>query len=631
MNRQTAANSHPQNDWTLTDLLIGLIAFHKAGMSRLLINEKEIVMTIQTIPLNTIKPSKDNPRKTINGDTIEELAVSIANDGLLQNLVVLKPKGKKRTYSIICGERRYRALIILVEQGKLPKDFLVPVEVMDNISEQDIHRIATVENLQREDMSPLDEADAVAALLQDGMTLDDVVSQTGISAATIKRRLALSGLCEEARETLSRGEITLSQAEALTLGTEQQQRELIEGGLERGSASQIKDWLTDEKASVSLALFDKELYDGTFTSDLFAHDETTYFDDAQQFMDLQMKAVEELAGRYQSDGFEPVEIVEGYSYSSWQYREATDDEKGGVVLQVHYSGRVEVHEGIIHRDLDTQTAEETSDNPFVEKKPKPHYSNPVREYIAMHKSIAVQSALLDNPRIAKEVAVVQFICGQNGLGKVSRLAHKCHPYFAESETPPRGFKRIDEIASELLSVLGQSNDKYPPYSVLLPKYGDGSESRWYKAVKTLTDEDLDRLHLLLTILTFGQYGSNLDTDEESFFNLVAKDLDMDMREYWVPDNDFLTRRAVPQLLQIVTETGTSHLFGTVGGHKKSDIVRMLATHFETVSELENPSDAELKVKGWLPEAFGFPAIDPDQKQVVPEIEEEDEEPLAMAA
>ena len=65
-------------------------------------------------------------------------------------------------------------------------------------------------------------------LVHKGVTLDDVVAQTGLSATTIKRRLALNGLCKEAKAVLTKGEITLSQAEALTLGSDEAQRSIIE-------------------------------------------------------------------------------------------------------------------------------------------------------------------------------------------------------------------------------------------------------------------------------------------------------------------------------------------------------------------------------------------------------------------
>ncbi len=74
-------------------------------------------MAFQTLRLKQIKASDANPRSIFNDESIAELAQSIKADGLLQNLVVLKPKGKKKTYQIISGERRYRALSLLQEQG----------------------------------------------------------------------------------------------------------------------------------------------------------------------------------------------------------------------------------------------------------------------------------------------------------------------------------------------------------------------------------------------------------------------------------------------------------------------------------------------------------------------------------
>ena len=315
---------------------------------------------METLPLSKLRPCNANPRRSFDAVTIEGLSRSIKTDGLLQNLVVAKPDGKQRKYTIISGERRYRALCLLVANGDLAKDTPVPVIIRDGLSEEETHRIATVENIQRENLPPLEEAEAVTALLRDGMTLADVASQTGLSESTIKRRLALSGLCDEAKAALAKSIIGLAQAEALTLGSEAQQHDLIAEGLERVSPSQIKHWLTDEKVNVTAALFAKEKYTGTYTSDLFADAETTYFDDLEQFWVLQEAAIEERAEKYKAEGFDPVEIVEGYGYARWQYRPAREDEKGGVVIQQHNSGLVEIHEGIVNLELDRATAEATA-------------------------------------------------------------------------------------------------------------------------------------------------------------------------------------------------------------------------------------------------------------------------------
>ena len=335
-------------------------------------------MTLQTLKLSQITPSANNPRNTFDDASIAGLAQSIKQDGLLQNLVVFKPKGKKKNYEIISGERRYRSLYLLQQNGDLAEDYEVAVEIREGLTKDEKLRLATVENLQREDMHPMDEAEAIALLLGSGENIDDVSAKTGLSLGVIKRRVALADLCDEAKTALRADEITLSQAEALTIGSHQQQKELIEDGLGNHNASQIKGWLTDEKANVAMAIFDRELYTGTYSNDLFATEDTTYFDDVEQFLSLQEQAIENLKADYKSQGFEPVELVDGYSFNRWQYRDADteDGEKGGVVIQLYNNGRVELHEGLVDKALDRKTKEETAGNPFVETKPKPTYNRP---------------------------------------------------------------------------------------------------------------------------------------------------------------------------------------------------------------------------------------------------------------
>src|SRR6516162_5061903 len=185
-------------------------------------------MTLQSIPLSAILPPQANPRSAIDPAGIESLAASIQADGLLQNLVVTPVKGKKTRYRIISGERRYQALKLLEERGTLTKDYEVPADIRLHLSEHDTLRLATVENLLRENLPPLDEAQAFATLLQQGAAIEDVSAQTGVSLSTIKRRLALTSLCDEAQQALTGGAITLAEAEALTLGSHDAQRDLLE-------------------------------------------------------------------------------------------------------------------------------------------------------------------------------------------------------------------------------------------------------------------------------------------------------------------------------------------------------------------------------------------------------------------
>jgi hypothetical protein len=89
-------------------------------------------MTIQTIPLQSIQPTQGNPRSVIEGAALEGLAASIRQDGLLQNLVVSRSKGRR--YRIVSGERRYCALKLLQERGEIAGDYPVPVEIRNNRS-----------------------------------------------------------------------------------------------------------------------------------------------------------------------------------------------------------------------------------------------------------------------------------------------------------------------------------------------------------------------------------------------------------------------------------------------------------------------------------------------------------------
>lgn len=122
-------------------------------------------MTTQILKLNQIEQVDSNPRKTFDEQSLEGLAQSILTDGLLQNLVVAKPKGKKKKHPIICGERRFRALKLLLERGDIDKDYEVAVEIKEGLNDDEILRMATVENVQRENLPPLEEAQAIATLI----------------------------------------------------------------------------------------------------------------------------------------------------------------------------------------------------------------------------------------------------------------------------------------------------------------------------------------------------------------------------------------------------------------------------------------------------------------------------------
>ena len=170
---------------------------------------------IETLPLREIEPDPCQPRKTFDDETLAELSASIAEHGLLQPIAVRpKPSGG---YLIVAGERRWRA-------SRMAGLTEVPVIVKDVTDEQAME-LALVENLQREDLNPIEEAEGYRVLTEQyGMTQDECAQRVGKSRPTVANALRLLGLTEPVRAMVEDGRLSAGHARALlTLGSKQQQ------------------------------------------------------------------------------------------------------------------------------------------------------------------------------------------------------------------------------------------------------------------------------------------------------------------------------------------------------------------------------------------------------------------------
>jgi len=578
---------------------------------------------LQSVSLSALQPAAANPRRKIDRKAIEGLAASIKTDGVLHNLVV-SPVGKGRTqrFQIVSGSRRFEALRLLQERGELPEDFTVAVEIRDDLSKDDTLRIAAVENLQRQNLTPLEEAGALTKLLHKGVTLDDVVAQTGLSATTIKRRLALNNVCREAKAALTKGLLTLSQAESLTLGSDEAQTRIVEqitGGGDY-TADEIRAALLDDRPTVALAIFPPEKYTGTITTDLFAEDETSYFDDAEQFFRLQKEAVEELRKHHEASAAW-VTVTEEYRLSDWQYRKARKNQKGGVLINLSPSGAVEVREGLVRPKIEKETAEAIAENPIAPVKVKAAYSAPLCRYIAHHKTAAVAEILLASPRTAQEVLIVRTL-------KSFRL-HDAFPTLGKESEPQSAYRVLEEQARCFASKLGFAIEEAESvWSSFPPQFTE--ELALYEAVRGLSDHDLAGLQTLLAALSFGQGNCDRLDTSDSLFNRVARDLSVDMKNHWRPDAAFFGKRNREQLVGIAKECGYADGNGSLGSYKKAELTSSLVRHFVNAHSTAEPTEAQRKAREWLPEAMLFPAVDAnapaeveDEADSVDEITEED--------
>ena len=162
---------------------------------------------ITTLPLREIEPDPDQPRKNFEAEPLNELAESIAENGLLQPIAVRHNKAGTG-YTIIAGERRWRACRIagLAE---------VPVVIRD-VNDEQAMELALVENLQREDLDPVEEATGIRELMtRCGLTQEQAAQKLGKSRSALANSLRLLNLPENVLELLKSGFINIGHAKVI--------------------------------------------------------------------------------------------------------------------------------------------------------------------------------------------------------------------------------------------------------------------------------------------------------------------------------------------------------------------------------------------------------------------------------
>jgi ParB family transcriptional regulator, chromosome partitioning protein len=168
------------------------------------INTEEKKEITNQLPIKLLEPNPKQPRANFDEVALEELTASIREKGVLQPLLV-RPRGKR--YEIVAGERRWRAA------GRAGLE-QVPV-VIRELTDRETLEIALIENLQREDLSALEEAKAYNQLLELGTTQDEVAKAVGKARSTITNALRLLQLTKDAQLALEDGSISPGHARAI--------------------------------------------------------------------------------------------------------------------------------------------------------------------------------------------------------------------------------------------------------------------------------------------------------------------------------------------------------------------------------------------------------------------------------
>ena len=172
----------------------------------------------ENLRLSDIEPRHDQPRKTFEREALETLADSIATYGVLQPIIV-RENSDFGTYEIIAGERRFRA-------AKMAGLTEIPAVIFDG-DDLKAAQVALIENVQRENLNPVEEALGYGALIEKfGLTQDQVAKQVGKSRSAVTNMLRLLDLPDEVLEMLKSGDLSVGHAKAL-LGLDTEDEEKI--------------------------------------------------------------------------------------------------------------------------------------------------------------------------------------------------------------------------------------------------------------------------------------------------------------------------------------------------------------------------------------------------------------------
>ena len=163
---------------------------------------------VRMVPIESLRPNPDQPRKIFDREDLEELAASIRDKGVLQPILVRTQPGEDGAWQIIAGERRWRA----AQLARLTEAPII-IKEMDDVA---VFEVAIIENVQRTDLNPLEEADAYRLLMERfGRTQDAVAGVVGKSRSHVANTLRLLQLPEEVLHHVRTGKLSAGHARAL--------------------------------------------------------------------------------------------------------------------------------------------------------------------------------------------------------------------------------------------------------------------------------------------------------------------------------------------------------------------------------------------------------------------------------
>ncbi len=520
------------------------------------------------VPFNRLRASPLNPRKTFDHGDLMELAGSLHAQGMLQPVTARPDPENPGGYEVVIGGRRLRAAELLVDDGHWSEDHGIPATIRD-LDDLAALAMATAENVQREDMHPLEEAEAFLELRKRGQSTAEIAATIGKTQRWVQERLRIAeSLTSDCKERFLDGILSLAEARELSRGPAQVQQAVlakVKQQKEYGypcDAGTVRHIMTDPFPPVTAAIFDRALYDGEIIAAGDEVDEADdaggetegeadpeYFADVDQFHRLQEAAIAEKietlsakwpwVDRIDQHYWHPSHYDSGYT---------TDQKKGegdpGMVVWVNPDSlAVEVYGKLWREKKATaqrrgvETTGEKAERDPIEK------IGAGRRVLARNvKTRAIQSELSGNFTVALQVACTALM-GANAACRI----HTTHPASADQGVIAPELAAVFETMAKELN--GDRKKKILRYSDGGAKIAtvDGSwadnDHQIFEAVRALSDADLQVLFAALVAGSTGSFahcgGSTTGLGDRPVAVEIASALGTATEVHWRIDEAYL--------------------------------------------------------------------------------------------
>lgn len=556
------------------------------------------------IPLERLALSPLNVRKK-GGKDVANLVPSIRSLGIIQPLLVrplAADDDSGERFEIVAGQRRYRALTKLAEEGTVEP---VPCIVMGEGDDAKAIEASLIENIARLPMDEIDQYKAFAVLKEQGLDVPEIAARFGVTERLVHQRLAVANIIGPILNAYRREEIGADTLRILTMATPRQQKawwslfKSEDDYAPHGRA--LKEWLFGAQIPTVNALFDLSAYDGAIIADLFGED--SYFGDSESFWRLQNAAIAAKREAYLAEGWSDVVIMEmGHWWRSWEHQKVAKKKGGKVFVAITHDGEVTFHEGFLTEKEAKALAKKAKagqpdDGTASVNTGTPELTKTMRNYLGLHRHAAVRTELLASPALALRLTVAHIIAGSH-LWSV-----KADPQRAESEAigeslasslAEQGFAEERHRVQLLLGIGDEADDG----KSIVPRQRDWGFNRDIADIfeRLIHMEDNTVLRILAFVMA-----ETLEA-QSGTVEVLGMMLGTDMRNWWKPEETFFDllrdKQAINEMVREIAGdiTADAHVAATAKVQKK------------IVIDCLSGENGRTKVDGWLPRYMGFPAM-----------------------